>query len=423
MPTFGDADGDGDLDLVIGIVGGFCSTTVSIAANLYYLENTGTPTEPDFVERTSRLIDAVDVGRASYPAFEDLDGDGDLDLLVGSGFDPNPDGPQRGTLFRFENVGTTTAPQFRLAEDDYLALDVDFANHYAPAFGDLDGDGRRDLLVGTFGGRLAFLLNTGTSYSLTVEALQDLDVGSVATPTLGDIDGDGDLDLLVGEFSGTLNYFRNDGSVQLPNFVAVDAAVLGLDAGFDVGRFSAPHLTDLDGDGDLDLLVGTETEDILFFRNVGTATAPQFEQQPLEAGTLRYNSAPATADLDGDGDLDILAGDLAGGLLYLDNRQITTSSAAPLPTPDGARVESYPNPFGEATTLRVSGGTEPMTLTLFDAVGRTLRAWRLRPQAAAHTVAWDGTTAAGVPAPSGVYLARLTAGDRVLDTQKVTRLR
>ena len=199
--------------------------------------------------------------------------------------------------------------------------------------------------------------------------------------------------------------------------------MLGLDAGFDVGRFSAPHLADLDGDGDLDLLVGTETEDILFFRNVGTATAPQFEQQPLEAGTLRYNSAPATADLDGDGDLDILAGDLAGGLLYLDNREVTTSSAAPLPTPGGARVESYPNPFGEATTLRVSGGTEPMTLTLFDAVGRTLRAWRLRSQAAVHTVAWDGTTAAGVPAPSGVYLARLTAGDRVLATQKVTRLR
>ena len=64
-----------------------------------------------------------------------------------------------------------------------------------------------------------------------------------------------------------------------------------------------------------------------------------------------------------------------------------------------------------------------MTLTLFDAVGRTLRAWSLRPQQAAQSVAWDGTTASGSPAPSGLYVVRLSAGDRVLDTEKVTRLR
>jgi hypothetical protein len=437
-PTFADLGGDGDLDLVLGIVGGFCSTTANIIDNLYLLENVGTPTEPDYVERTSRLIDAVDVGRASYPALQDLDGDGDLDLIVGTGFNPLEGGPARGSFFRFENVGTATTPAYRLAEDDYLALDVDFANHYAPAFGDLDGDGLRDLLVGTFGGKLAFLANTGDGFTLAVEALQDLDVGSTATPTLGDLDGDDDLDLLVGEFSGDLNFFRNEGSTFVPNFVETDLAELGLATDLDVGRFSAPHLGDLDGDGDLDLLVGTEQDDLLFYRNVGSASVPQFEQEALDTGALRYNTAPAVADLDADGDLDVLSGDLAGGLLYLSGRggkpdpdpgedPDDPDDSGSEPEDEEANVKGFPNPFGERTTFRVRGGAAvgdgPMTLTLFDAAGRTLRAWPLRPHTAAQSVAWDGTTAAGTPAPSGLYVVRLSAGDRVLDTDKVTRLR
>ncbi len=417
VPSFGDLDDDGDLDLVIGIVGGFCSTTANIIENLFYLENEGTPTEPDYTERTGRLLDALDVGRTSYPVAEDLDGDGDLDLLVGSGF--NPGTPKRASLFRFENVGTATDPELRLVDDDFLSLDVDFANHYAPAAGDLDGDGQRDLLVGTFGGRMAFLLNTGDGYQLTVEALQDLDVGSTATPTLGDLDGDGDLDLLVGEFAGTLNYFRNDGSAELPNFVE---ATLPAFTDLDVGRYSAPHLADVDADGDLDLFVGTEDRDVLFYRNVGTAAAPAFEDEAFDVGRLRFNTSPTAADLDGDGDLDLVAGDLAGGLLYLDNRRFTTSNATPPSTPGGA-LDTFPNPFGEQTTLRVGASREPMTLTLFDAAGRELRRWPLRAHTSAQTIAWDGTTAAGRTVPSGLYVARLTAGDRLLASSKLTRLR
>ena len=414
-PYFGDLDGDGDLDLVIGIVGGFCSSTANLTENLYYLQNNGTPTEPDYDEQTSRLIESVDVGRASYPALWDLDGDGDLDLLVGSAFNPRPDGPLRASLFQFENTGSAAAPAFQLVNDDFASLDVDFANHYAPAFGDLDGDGDADLLVGTFGGKLAYLDNSGGTYALAVEALQDLDVGSTATPTLGDLDGDGDLDLLVGEFSGTLNYFRNDGSVQLPNYVEAELAGF---ADLDVGRFSAPQLEDVDGDGDLDLFVGTEDEDVLFFRNTGSASAPQFEAEAFDVGTFRFNASPAFADLDGDGDDDLVAGSLAGGLLYFDNRK---ESPADPSTGGSTRIEGFPNPFDGSTTLRVSGTDRAATLAVYDVRGREVRRWSVTP--GAPEVAWDGTLASGAAVPSGVYVARVTADGALLATQKLMRVR
>ena len=418
VPAFGDLDGDGDLDLVIGIVGGFCSSTANLTENLFFLENTGTPAEPDYDERTGRLIASVDVGRASYPAFADLDGDGDLDMLVGSAFNPRDGGPERGSLVLFENTGSASAPQYRLADDDFLALDVDFAAHYAPAFGDLDGDGDLDLVVGTFSGKMAYLENTGDGFTLAVEALSGLDVGSVATPTLGDLDGDGDLDLVVGDFAGRLVHFRNDGSPTLPDFA--EAALPGLD-GFDAGRFSAPHLADADGDGDLDLFVGTEADGVRFFRNIGTPASPKFEEEALDPGAFRMNASPAVADLDGDGDPDLVSGSLAGGLLYAENRAVTSSSAAPAPPPGGAALDAYPNPFDAGATFRISGERAAAVLAVFDVQGREVRRWALPPDTA--RVDWDGTLASGTDAPGGLYVARLTAGGEVLATSKLVRLR
>jgi hypothetical protein len=134
-------------------------------------------------------------------------------------------------------------------------------------------------------------------------------------------------------------------------------------------------------------------------------------------------STPTLGDLDGDGDLDLLSGDLAGGLLYLDRRQGGPDPPPPPQQGGDALLQSYPNPFDEEATLKVIGSEEELTLTLFDAVGRALRSWTLAPKEEVQTVAWDGTTAAGTPAPSGLYVAQLHDGERVLATQKLMRLR
>ncbi len=309
-PYPADIDGDGDLDLFIGVLGGAFNANRTSVENFRWYESLD---DGSLVERSRRFISQIDVGSETIPAFQDLDGDGDADLVVGSKLDPV--GLDAGRLHTFENVGSAQEPRF---EHRSSALLVD-SYHYAPAFSDLDGDGRPDLLLGTWNQDVRlFRQASGDPFAwepVAEEALVELPRGSHSVPVAGDLDGDGDLDLLVGEASGEVNFFRNVGSAGAPVFELVTERLSDLD----VGRRSAPTLIDLDGDGDLDLLVGREDGGAAVFRNVGGVAEPSFEAaDPLATAFPKY-SAFATSDVDADGDLDLVVGGLSGGLVFYRN--------------------------------------------------------------------------------------------------------
>jgi hypothetical protein len=304
-PTFGDVSGDGRLDLVMGVLGGAFNPVRTAAANLYLLEQTG---ERAWLVRTRQLLPMVDVGSESIPSFVDWDGDGDLDLLLANKIDPS-DG-RTAVITWLENVGTAPAPAFRMRG----ALPIRGNYHYAPAFGDLDGDGKADMLLGQWMSRVAYYRGGTGEVTLVDSAFVTITRGSNTTPALGDLDGDGDLDLLVGEASGSLNYYRNDGTRTQPRFTLVSDEWEGLR----LGRRSAPALADLDGDGDLDLLVGWELTGVVAFRNDGSRTEARFVKEPWFTLPVSALAAPAVGDVDGDGAPDILVGNVGGGVVYFD---------------------------------------------------------------------------------------------------------
>lgn len=282
-PTAGDLDGDGRLDLVVGVLGGAFNPNKTSAANLYQFNQRA----PNAWSRvTTRLLDGVDLGAETIPAFGDIDGDGDQDLLVGTKIEP--DNPRTGGLYWFENTGTVRAPVLQLRGH----LRVLPAFHLAPALGDLDGDGLPDLVLGQFQDPIAWYRNTGTAgagrFMPVDSAVVRLPRGSNGVPELHDIDSDGDLDLFAGDAGGRVAFFRNDGSRTAPRFVLASDDYVGRRA----GRRAVPRF--LNGR----LIIGTERAG---------------HDSTLGVRLPSY-AAPAFANLRGS--LDLFVGGAGGGVLY-----------------------------------------------------------------------------------------------------------
>ncbi len=270
-------------------------------------------------------FNGASVGNYSTPTFADLDGDGDLDAVVGEVL---------GTLLYFENTGTASTPVFVARTGGGNPLSgVDLSYLSNPTFADLDGDGDPDAVVGENSGFLYYFENTGTAQTPAftqrtggANPFNGIFGGDRTSPTFADVDGDGDLDAVVGELFGTLLYLENTGTASAPVFVQRTGAANPF-SGIDVGMRSKPALADMDGDGDLDLLVGEAYGAAAYYENTGTGLAPVFTQRtggdnPFDGVDIGARSAPAFADLDGDGDPDVLIGALDGALYYFENTTV-----------------------------------------------------------------------------------------------------
>ncbi len=321
--TFADIDGDGDLDAAFHAIGGS-------GQGLFYYENIGTASSPNFVERTGALNPLPEYLGA--PVFVDIDGDNDLDIfVVGSS----------SALIFFENIGSTLAPNFtqRLGNaNPFNGISFEYG-WSAPAFVDFDADGDLDAVIGDEGlTALRYFENTGSApLPIFVERsgssnpfdgifAGDSQSSFLLTPTLFDVDGDGDFDAMIGEANGTLHYLENTGTASDPIFVRRNGLENPL-SGIDVGLFSMPSIVDIDGDGDSDLFVGENDNGLNYFENttvrgrvITVIVTPQ-DEGGLITGTaagdilVGSNDADTIESLGGDDVLDGAGGDdiLVGG--------------------------------------------------------------------------------------------------------------
>ncbi len=456
-PTFVDLDDDGDLDLVVGKNDGA----------IKYYENTGDAAAPEFTERTGagsaenpdhNPFEGIDAGSNAAPTFTDWDRDGDLDLVVGE---------RDGTLEYYENTGSESAPAFEERTGDtgdhpnpFHGFDA--GSRSTPVFADLNGDSVSELMVGASSGKIKRhepMLSRVETYTLdgngdvvrtafdddadgtvdrvehytldagrrtqaridndadgTVDriehyALNDaghrtharmdndangvveqlevyvldangdrtkttthdlplsyeagggtlfdlIDVGDLATPKFVDLDDDGDLDLVIGESDGNIRYFKNIGSALAPSFEMQPDDSSNPFNGIAVDDNSAPAFADLDDDGDLDLVIGERDSGILYFENTGDAEEAEFTKRqestdanPLPDASATRRPAPVFVDLDGDGDLDLVVGNSSGSVNYFEN---IGSASAPNFTP---RTSENSNPFHGIRALSSSTPT------------------------------------------------------------------
>lgn len=283
-PALADVNGDGVPDLLVGAGTG----AVSIYLNRGTASVASWPAKPDFV---------LQAGENAAPALDDLDNDGDLDLLVGYA---------GGALFHFRNTGTPTAPIWTYQSSTYGGIgELDQA--LQPSFIDLDDDGDLDLLIGRNGDLVWYRrdgLSTAPTWTRMTDGYMGFGGSSAISPRVGDWDGDSDGDLVTGEHWGVLRFFRNGGPSVW--------AEVDMPLPFDLAGDSAPALADWDNDGDADLLVGQVHGVVHAFTNGGSATAPDWQPsgEPLSLPWVDHPHAfPTFADIDADGDVDLFTGE------------------------------------------------------------------------------------------------------------------
>ncbi len=153
-----------------------------------------------------------------------------------------------------------------------------------------------------------------------------VDVYGMPSPSFADFDGDGDLDLICGEFLDGFTYFENVGARRTPRYAAgrrlmSDGRPVAMDL-----QMITPTAVDWDRDGDMDLVVGDEDGRVAFVENLGRVDAgmpafaqPRYFRQQAEFVKFGVLATPAGFDWDGDGDEDIIAGNSAGYIGFIEN--------------------------------------------------------------------------------------------------------
>lgn len=199
----------------------------------------------------------------------DIDNDGDMDLLFGDDY-----GNVR--LYLRDDEGELSFEGNLEADGEEL----DVVERAAPDWIDWDLDSDFDLLVGSSEGTVSLFINEGNAeeadftFAGTLEAGgEEIWLGSETAPAMGDLDRDGKRDLILGSVFGEIWFYPNTGEDDDPEF-GEGIALKDEEGGINLDMYTRVEVVDWDGDGYLDMVSGLYFAEIRLFINPGDSKVP-----------------------------------------------------------------------------------------------------------------------------------------------------
>jgi hypothetical protein len=379
---FGDWDGDGLKDVAVTTV----STNFVENKNVSWLyKNVGTNALPRFnLQRKDYLVsEMVDLGSGANPVFVESNNDGLLDLVVGNGSFYLPQNGRDARLFLYRNTGLPNLPVYTLVDSNWLNfkslsnLDV---NNFAPTFGDLDGDGDADMLVGEDSGTLFFVENKSNNKGILqmgtpIPNWKNMQVGAAPKPQIIDLDRDGLLDIVVGTRNGLIRFFRNKGTRTAPDFNpqanstklgGVDVSELGDPAGY-----VAPQLVEFKGK--YTLFCGSSNGRIRVYDSIENNIYGNYRLINNDYGKLRdgWRTTPTIGNLiTTDDKLEMIVGNLRGGISAY-KMSYNVDGTTPTQIIDNQNFATvFPNPTKDYLTIETA---EKCDLKIVNYLGQIIK--------------------------------------------------
>ena len=403
--------------------------------SVWLYENSGSNTQPifNFVQKDFIQNEMIDVGDASNPSLVDVDQDGLLDLIISNyGYVESSYFDtvwyilythKISQLTYYHNVGTANNPVYQLIEEDWAGLSALDKISLRATFGDIDGDGDDDMIIGSDEGNLIYYENTAAtgqtmSFAAPIMNYQNITVGdeNFSSPQLIDINGDTLLDLVIGKKTnrlrniaiqdsivGYVSYYKNTGTSTQPIFTLETDSMGNVDPKDYwnyYSAYSAPYFF-RDSNDSLKLFVGSGSGLTFYYRDIeanihGTFgidssmtytdvvqtlysvfsfTNSDRNLVPFKAG---IRSAPLVHDFNMDGYPDMMVGNFSGGLNYFKGTAplgIGMEDSKHISAPD---MKLYPNPADNYVNLNIDKYQDLQTLNIEirDMTGRLVSAKR-----------------------------------------------
>ncbi len=375
-----DVDFDDKKDL---IVAPNARTISENQASVWFYKNIGANNLPNFNYQTNNFLQSemIDHGLGSIPVMVDQNGDGTKDLIVANFFRYKPVIDKESCFLAYRNTGTNLAPEFTYLSNNYLdVLSQGLGLRAIPTFGDLDGDGDQDMIIGRDNGTLLKYSNTaGSGNSLaygTSSVLQNsvggtISVTAYAAPQLFDLNSDGLLDLLIGNKSGSIAYYKNIGTVNSPSFQLEDATLGNVQLILSPDGYAMPHFFSVNDT--THLFLGANDGHLHYYNDIDSNLGANSSFNLVSNSYLNIDvglySSFWVEELDDDGALNMFVGQDLGGLHHY---EVNLSSSAGLEELEQNQLMIYPNPGSGVFTF--SGSlNQPLEYEVFDLNGRSIQ--------------------------------------------------